>query len=241
VTKQVVVTNANRQTFTITLPVGGCPPGPCIEVMPAYIPATGAYPKLPDETAYEVYRAVLGQPCEQTSAGRDWENWGCDVQNAKPLLIRADTVSPYNVTTSRCAKLESAPDTAVTLAVANWKTVNDTKWLLEDNFVLPMAHKIISSGELKETFDQTPGCKASLSTPFGAGCAWETFAEKFPKAGGWVELSAVGFNPERNVAVAYIAHQCGPLCGRGFVQVLRKKDGAWTPVKAATKGCGWMS
>ena len=80
-----------------------------------------------------------------------------------------------------------------------------------------------------------------MSTPFGAGCAWETFTEKFPNARGGIELSAVGFNPERDVAVVYVSHHCGRLCGRGFVQVLRKKDGAGTPVNWAIKGCGWMS
>ena len=34
VTKEIMVTNTNRQTFAIVLPVGSCPPGPCLEVMP---------------------------------------------------------------------------------------------------------------------------------------------------------------------------------------------------------------
>lgn len=203
-----------------------------------------------DVTAYEVYRAILARPCEEASAGRDWENWGCDVQGAKPLLIRTDTVSPYKVTfltdtgeltISQCDKLESVADADVTKAIANWKSINDETWLLADKFDLPMGHKVISAGELKESFERTPECKTSLSTPFGARCAWETFTERFPNAGGWIELSAVGFNPERNVAVVYISHRCGRLCGRGFAQVLRKRDGAWIPMKWAIKGCGWMS
>jgi hypothetical protein len=54
--------------------------------------------------------------------------------------------------------------------------------------------------------------------------------------GGLVEVSAVGFNADKTVAIVYVGHHCGLLCGGGAVHVLLKKQGRWQPL-ATIIGC----
>src|SRR5262249_28722030 len=63
---------------------------------------------------------------------------------------------------------------------------------------------------------------------FESSNGWETYAQKFPDSGGFISLSSVGFNSERNQAVLYVARNCGRLCGGGFIAVLTKVDGVWS-------------
>jgi hypothetical protein len=42
---------------------------------------------------------------------------------------------------------------------------------------------------------------------------------------GWIDISGVGFNDRNTIAVVYIGHHCGSLCGGGKFHVLQKKDG----------------
>jgi hypothetical protein len=62
-----------------------------------------------------------------------------------------------------------------------------------------------------------------------------------PYTGGWIELSAIGFNADKTVAVVYMGHLCGGLCGGGQFHVLQKKDGKWEPLKWQGKRCAWVS
>jgi hypothetical protein len=190
-----------------------------------------------DSSAYEVYAAILGRPCEVTaSGGMDWENLGCDVRRANPLLIRRETVK-----VDRCTAA-AVSDKSIAAAFDDWVSRNKTTWLLKHKLSIPIPHDFIAAEELKSTFEQGPDfCKESSSSPNKIACSWETFTNAHPNSGGWIEVSAVGFNPKKTIAVVYVGHSCGSRCGRGFVQALKKKDGVWTPVKWAIKGCGWIS
>lgn len=68
---------------------------------------------------------------------------------------------------------------------------------------------------------------------------WKTFYDRYPDSGGWIELSAVGFNTEKTVAVVYIGHNCGVLCGGGHFHVLQKREGKWQPLKWKGSSCAW--
>lgn len=56
---------------------------------------------------------------------------------------------------------------------------------------------------------------------------WTAFHAKYPDSGGFLKVSAVGFDPARRRAMVYIAHSCGALCGGGRSQLLEKIDGTW--------------
>ena len=191
-----------------------------------------------DSTAYEVYSAILGRPCDTTSSGGlDWNNWGCDLRGANPLLIRRETARLTD-----CLVSATASDKSIAPALADWTHKNKTTWLLSDKFSIPIRHAFVATEELESTFEHGPElCKASPSTRDKVGCSWEIYREAHPNSRGWIDLSAVGFAPDKSIAVVYIAHHCGRLCGRGFVQALKKQDGEWIPVKSAIEGCGWIS
>jgi hypothetical protein len=70
---------------------------------------------------------------------------------------------------------------------------------------------------------------------------WEGFYQRYPNSGGWIELSAVGFNATKTVAVVYMGHHCGSLCGGGGFHVLEKKNGQWVPLEWKGSSCGWAA
>jgi hypothetical protein len=70
---------------------------------------------------------------------------------------------------------------------------------------------------------------------------WEGFFQRYPNSGGWIELSAVGFNATKTVAVVYMGHHCGSLCGGGGFHVLEKKNGQWVPLEWKGSSCGWAA
>jgi hypothetical protein len=71
---------------------------------------------------------------------------------------------------------------------------------------------------------------------------WKPFYEKWPGSGGFVRVSAFGFDATKTRALVYMDHNCGALCGGGAHHLLEKEDGVWTP--AAPEGllnCVWAS
>jgi hypothetical protein len=58
----------------------------------------------------------------------------------------------------------------------------------------------------------------------------------------WVELSAVGFDADKTLAMVYVGLHCSGLCGAGKIRYLQKKEGKWQELLLQPKsGCGWMS
>ena len=46
-----------------------------------------------------------------------------------------------------------------------------------------------------------------------------------------VELSSVGFDPDKTRAVVVVRHYCGGLCGSGSMLALRRTEAGWQIVK----------
>ena len=55
------------------------------------------------------------------------------------------------------------------------------------------------------------------------------------------ELSAVGFNADKTIAVVYAGYHCGSPCGGGRFHVLQKHDNQWLPLEWDGKTCMWAS
>jgi hypothetical protein len=70
---------------------------------------------------------------------------------------------------------------------------------------------------------------------------WDEFYKQYPDSGGFVDLSAVGFNADKTVAIVSKGRWCGSLCGEGAYQVLQKIDGNWIPLKWSGELCSWVS
>jgi hypothetical protein len=56
---------------------------------------------------------------------------------------------------------------------------------------------------------------------------------------GIVFLSNVEFSPDRSKAMVLVGHNCGGLCGTGFVWILDKHGDRWSLAKDQLN-CGWI-
>lgn len=166
-----------------------------------------------DTEAYKVYSAILPQ------------EWPWEEADATTLVIRIET-EPYGM----CINPDRESGKIVGTAIADYKKKNGGKWLLQREFDIDKPYEMVSSSEI-DTIFQTEGVGG-----------WKQFYERHPDSGGWIELSAVGFNPLKTIAVVYAGHFCGGLCGGGTFHVLQKVDGKWIPLRLkGGKSCAWAS
>jgi len=114
-------------------------------------------------------------------------------------------------------------------AIANYNEVNSKIWLLQPDFRIEKPYDLVSMKDIPHV----------LENDTVAG--WRPPGEERRKYVGSLELSAVGFNPQKTVAVVYIGHQCGSLCGGGTFHLLEKKEGKWQPLKWKGSTCSWVS
>ena len=166
-----------------------------------------------DPEAYKVYAAILPQ------------EWTWKVAHAKTLIIRIETESFPN-----CVQLDNEAQPSVREALAAYVRQNKEKWLLQRSFDIEKPYELVYSDQIKAIFEN-------------GGDGWQNFNERFPDSGGLIEFSAVGFNAGKTVAVVYMGHQCGSLCGGGTQHILQKKDGQWQHMTVAGHGssCTWVS
>ena len=161
--------------------------------------------------AYEIYATLLPQ------------QWPATAAHAKKMIIRAETAS-YEM----CLKPEGESIKIVGPAIANFLEVNKKTWLLEKTIPMDQPYEFVFNSELDAIFANGIG-------------GWKAFYEKYPGSGGYNEVSAVGFNADKTVAIVYVAHSCGGLCGGGSFHVLEKKDGKWQQLNWKGTECSWVS
>jgi hypothetical protein len=66
--------------------------------------------------------------------------------------------------------------------------------------------------------------------------------ERHPhSAHSYITLSPVAFNAHKTIAVVYMDHSCGSLCGGGGFYVLEKKDGIWRNMRWRGTSRAWAS
>jgi len=147
--------------------------------------------------------------------------WPLHAANAKALIIQSETR-----TYKMCLRPDKEWENIVGPAISDYQKMNDKHWLLQRKFSIEVPYKLVSSDELKSVFERG---------------SWENFYKEYPASGGVIELSAVGFNADKTIAVVYVAHLCGILCGGGGFQVCQKKMGRWVPLDWKGLSCGWES
>jgi hypothetical protein len=147
--------------------------------------------------------------------------WPLRVAKAKTVVILSATKS-YEM----CLRPEKESEEMIGSAISDYIKLNKKTWRLQQKFSLGIPSITISSDELKSAFEQA---------------GWDGFYKQHPNSGGWIELSAVGFNADKTVAVVYMGHNCGMLCGGGGFHVLRKKEGKWIPLEWKGRSCAWAS
>ncbi|WP_158792519.1 hypothetical protein [Granulicella sp. L60] len=166
-----------------------------------------------DAEAYKVYEALLPT------------DWTVTVAHARRLLIQAQTGSGPNF----CLKPD--PESAALLQPVfdSLVALSKTAWLLQPNFGLSTPYEFASSEDLQAFFKPNFG-------------DWKGFAERYPdSAHSYVTLSPIAFNADKTIAVVYMGHSCGSLCGGGTFYVLENKEGVWKNLRWKGTSCGWAS
>jgi hypothetical protein len=90
---------------------------------------------------------------------------------------------------------------------------------LQRRFQIEKPHEIVSSDDIGVDFKDG---------------GWEGFHQRYPDSGGYIIMSAVGFNKEKTQAIVYTGSACGGLCGLWRFHLLEKIDGKWKKVPGVT-------
>lgn len=163
------------------------------------------------DEAYQVFSAIL--PSE----------WPWRIANAKRLAIRSET-STYEM----CLRPEKEYEAIIGPAISDFVKQNQQAYLLQNKFHVEKPYDLIPASEYKSIFRNGLG-------------GWSTFYKKYPDSGGSIELSAVGFNADKTIAVVYMGHSCGGLCGGGGFHVMQKKEEKWVALDWEGTRCHWVS
>jgi len=147
--------------------------------------------------------------------------WPLRVAQAKTLMIQSETKG-YEM----CLRPEKEWQEKIGPAISDYVRSNAKPALLQPRIKVEVPYQLIIADELRSA---------------NSSAGWEKFFQRYPDSRGWIELSAVGFNDNKMVAVVYMGHHCGPLCGGGGFHVLEKKDGKWVALDWKGSSCGWAS
>ena len=120
-----------------------------------------------------------------------------------PLLISAET-QPSGI----CLRPEGEWKRTLMNAITDYNEQNARTYRLQPKFRMKRRYELLTKEEIHARF-------------------------KHPGDGSWVELSAVGFNRKRTVAVVSVGHGCPGLCGSGTFHVFHKKNGKWQRLESS--------
>ena len=175
--------------------------------------------KVEDPDAYAVYSVVFTpEPGEKAAKPRR-------------LIIRAET-SDYPRFSSEpdgCLEPDAENEARLRPLIDSYRKANKIRSVLQQKFNFPFEYELIPADLIEGFF-----------TKKGPG-GWADFFKRFPGSGGYVVMSAVGFNPDKTLALVYAGHACGGLCGGGAYHLLKKADGKWTEIKWPGTTCTWVS
>ena len=147
--------------------------------------------------------------------------WPLRNAHAKGLIIQSETKG-YEM----CLRPDDEWQEKIGPAISDYVRLNAKPSLLQPRIKVEVPYRLIIADELGSAIQ---------------AAGWEGFYQRYPDSGGWLELSAVGFNVNKTVAVVYMGHHCGWLCGGGGFHVLEKKDGKWVALEWEGSNCAWAS
>ena len=121
-----------------------------------------------------------------------------------------------------CLKPASEREAKVEPAIANYVKLNERKWLLQPMLSFATPYQFLETLRFDGLISQG---------------RYDEYYRQYPESGGLIEFSAVGFNMDKTVAVVYMGHSCGPLCGGGSFHVLEKIEGNWKEFEWTGSSC----
>lgn len=128
------------------------------------------------------------------------------------LIIQEETVSE-RVASHPCVTPEAAR--RFKDAIADYHRLNKEPGLLKRQFQIEKPYEVVSSDAIWALLKDG---------------GWDTFYKRYPHSGGYVIMSAVGFNKEKTRAIVYTGSSCGAQCGRWSFHLLEKIDDNWKEV-----------
>jgi hypothetical protein len=186
-----------------------------ISVIPAAQVLVGAKP-VDDVDSYAVYAALVRQ------------EWPVTAAKATSLVVREET-STFETCVPSGPPME-----------AEWREVLDAykrenaeprTVVAGRNLGLPCV--IVTLADFKRIL-------TSNQTDRMGG--WTFFYRRYPDSGGYISMSAVGFDQSHRRALVSMDHSCGILCGGGTYHLLEKAADGWREVHPeGLKSCAWAS
>jgi hypothetical protein len=133
-----------------------------------------------------------------------------------PLILRGGTA-----THDFClVPLDNQAESVLRPAIKDYLGLNSRGWLLQSKLSFPQRYTLIPEKELAAIFQ-----KGTSGIP--SRNAWKEFQQRYPTYQGWIEVSAVGFNSDKTIAIVYLGYHCGEQCEGGEFKALEKKEGRW--------------
>jgi hypothetical protein len=166
------------------------------------------------DEAYKVYSAIL------------------PTIGARSLVIGTETT-----TSEICLRpLDAQSEKVLRLAIDNYLELNALPWQLQKHFDINRHYELLAQEELNATFRNGMNGNSSMG-------GWKTFYERHPDSEGLIELSAVGFNADKSIAVVFIGYHCGEECRGGEFRALENKGGKWQILtgRGLWNHCVWYS
>jgi hypothetical protein len=103
-------------------------------------------------------------------------------------------------------------------AISDYRRSQTKNWHLQRQFQIEKPYEIVD--------------KATIGPLLKGG--WDRYHDQYPRSGGYIFMSAVGFNKNKTLAIVYTGSICGGLCGRAQFHLLEKTQGHWKEVPAET-------
>lgn len=130
-------------------------------------------------------------------------------------------------------ELQKSSDELLAETITDFRAKNKQAQRLKSRFDVKVKYVLVSAEEIDGFFKEVDGETNRVMD------GWKKFYEKYPKSGGFVNFSRVGFNSDKTQALVYQSHSCGGLCGGGSYLLFTKKSGVW--VEKGSVGPVWVS
>jgi hypothetical protein len=139
------------------------------------------------------------------------------------LVVRQETHSPEMLGKEKVSTVESSylvgPDVKLgRILIDDFNSKNEGPHRLSDRFSADKKVVLLLEAESAEIFNKG---------------GWDEFYRRYPRSGGLILLSRVGFNASRDLAFLYVGSSSGPRSGTGCFVLLQKSkaNGKWYIVK----------
>jgi hypothetical protein len=172
-----------------------------------------------DADAYAVYSTIIPN------------TWPVTVARTGKLVIEAQTKDypSFGDDKDVCLKPDPGEESTLGPVLKAYKEANKQTWLLQRKFDLAIEYELVPRETIVALFK-------------GKGVeGWKGFYDKYPNSGGTTHMSAVGFNGDKTLALVYMGHSCGGLCGGGSYHLLQRAGDKWVETQWKGTSCSWAS